>query len=312
MTVLVTGAAGFIGKALCRELLKRGYRVRGVDLTIPKICGNKYMDWREWDITTKPKMEDWNDVDFCFHLAAMANVDEVRVQRQKAFDVNIRGTFNVIEACRKRHIPLAFVSTACVYGHTSQHPSTEDGPTFPVDWYGVTKRAGEELVKGLLDNWLILRYGTTLGAEMRPALCTYIFLKQAIKGESFTIKGTGTQTRNFIFIDDLVEGNIRAMEYHLGKTNKKLMGVHGKNQIFNLVGKESVSILDLADICYHVTGRKICKFEYFPDRPDDVPYENVSIKKAEALLGWQPRVTIKEAMQLIYEEWKRTGKIKSL
>lgn len=311
MRILVTGGAGFIGKSLCRRLLEEGHGVLSLDMVESTI---KHRNFKSLigDITN-PKYIDpdyggielWKDVDFCFHLAAMANVDEVREHRDKAFKVNLYGTFNIIEACRKLDVPLAFISTACVYGHTKQQPSTEDGPTFPVDWYGVTKLAGEELVKGLLNKYVILRFGTTLGPEMRPALCTYIFLKAAIDKKAFPIRGNGKQTRNWIYIDDLIDGCVKAMEYCTSGCSCC------EKDIFNLVGQPSYSVNQLADICYGIVhGKgKTYGIKKLPARPDDVMREDVSIGKAQDLLGWTPKVKLQEALTRIYKEWIKNGKV---
>lgn len=309
--VLVTGSAGFIGKALCRELLVRGHKVFGLDIMeTPKEQFGKYERWFQPLVAdiTNPKYIDpaingnwwWDQTDFCFHLAAMANVDEVRENRDKTFKVNLYGTFNIIEACKKHNVPLIFISTACAYGKTEFHPSTEDSPTLPVDWYGVTKLAGEELVKGLLDQWVILRFGTTLGIEMRKELATYIFLKAAIDNKPYPIKGSGDQTRNWIYIDDLIDGCILAMD-NFDMTNR---------EIINLVGARSYSINELVDICHALVrgNDKICSVVRLPERPSDVFQEDISIEKAWKLMGWKPKVGLKEGLERVYNEWKATGR----
>ena len=306
MQVLVTGSNGFIASSLIDRLLKDGHEVLGLDVVEMqnRPLGRNYVPLIG-DITN-PKVinEDygakwWSDVDFCFHLAAMANVDEVRDNREKAFQVNIHGTYNIVEVCRKYNIPLAFASTACCYGYTTQHPSMEDGPTVPVDLYGVTKRAGEELVKGLLKKYVILRFGTTFGPRMREALCTSIFLKQAMKKEKFTVHGSGEQSRNFIYVDDLVDGCVKAMLFNI---------FSGSSEIFNLVGEKSITILELASICYTIVNNRSpiytnshCTF--LPCRPDDVMTEDISIEKAKLLLNWTPKVSVYNGMERIYQEW---------
>lgn len=321
MRILVTGSAGFIARSLIKRLLQEGHFVFGLDIIetskelfkpapimsfkslIADISDSKLIDpdfgMADW----------WNEVDVCFHLAAMANVDEVREKREKAFQVNLHGTFNIVEACRKLKIPLLFASTACVYGHTPQHPSTEDGPTCPVDWYGVTKRAGEELIRGLLDRYVIMRFGTTFGPEMREALCTYVFLEQAIKKERFTIRGDGEQTRNWIYIEDLIDGCVSAMN-HVMSCNPQ----GSYKETFNLTGTKSYSVRDLATVCNAIANSDFVykkDIELLPVRPDDVYIEDISNQKARKLLGWNPQIGLYDGMKKIYDEWKN-GKIQSL
>jgi len=304
LCIWVTGASGFIAKSLCRELLRRGHFVWGTDIVgNPDLKGPKNYGHIYHDIS-KPldelSISCLSNVDFCFHLAAMADVDEVREQRDKAFGINLKGTYNIAEACRERNIPLIMASTACVYGHSKQRPSTEDGPTNPVDLYGVTKRAGEELVKGLCKRWVILRFGTTYGSGQRPALCTDIFLKAAIWKEAFPIKGTGLQRRNWIYIDDLVDGCVMSME--------KFAVCH--NEIINLVGAKSIPVKVLAHTCQQIVNNRLTiSIDRYPPRPDDVYIEDVSIKKAKRLLDWKPKIDLVTGLTKIYNEWKQTGKI---
>ncbi len=312
MNILVTGSNGFIATSLVDRLIRENHEVFGLDIVERhnRPFGRYYVPLIA-DITN-PKVIDedygatwWSKIDFCFHLAAMANVDEVREDKEKAFQVNMHGTFNIVDVCRRFNIPMAFASTACVYGHTTQHPSTEDGPTVPVDLYGVTKRAGEELVKGLLKRYVILRFGTTFGSNMRDALCTSIFLKQAIEGKKFTVKGDGEQSRNFVYIEDLVDGCVRAMHY--------IMNEQHANDVFNLVGEESYTIHDLARICYQTVHNRPssnikCHCTYLPWRPDDVIKEDISIEKAKRLLGWSPQVDLSSGIGMIYDKWIHNGK----
>ena len=305
---------------MIRRLLQEGHFVFGLDIIdtskeLFKPAPTQYFKSLVADISD-PKFIDpefgmadwWSEVDVCFHLAAMANVDEVREKREKAFQVNLHGTFNIVEACRKYKIPLLFASTACCYGHTPQHPSTEDGPTCPVDWYGVTKRAGEELIRGLLDRYVIMRFGTTYGPEMRGALCTYIFLEQAMNGKKFTIRGDGEQTRNWVYIDDLIDACVSAM-YHVNECNPQ----GSYKETFNFTGTKSYSVRDLATICYTLVNHDFIHekedIEYFPVRPDDVYIENISNQKAIKLLGWNPQIDLYEGMKKIYDEWNKNGKI---
>jgi len=286
--VLVTGGAGFIGTELCRALLNDGHHVTVLDVTKSPLEGVRTVIC---DITDSQLREGsiWKDIDVCYHLAAMANVNDCRFFRDKAFEVNLYGTFNIAEACRKNNILMIFASTACVYGNTPQHPSSEDGPTKPCDLYGVTKRAGEEIVKNL-PKWLILRFGTTVGPRMRHALATWIFLNQAHNGEPFTITGNGMQSRNWIYIDDLVRGCVLTLKRHI------------KNEIINLVGKKSYTVNEMARLCNEIVNGKRAPFivRYIPPREGDVFKEDISIEKAKKILGWEPKINLRKALELSY------------
>lgn len=288
MNVLVTGGAGFIGRTLCRKLLKAGHNVFSLDLTFSPL---ENVQSFIGDITDDElgDMKFWKHMDVCYHLAAMANVDEVRVLRKKAFFVNMYGTYNIASICQKYNIMLIFASTACVYGNTPQHPSTEDGPTSPMDLYGVTKLAGEAFVK-LVPRWVILRFGTTVGPEQRSALATWIFLNQAHNNVPFTITGNGKQSRNWIYVDDLVNGCIKVIE----------SGV--ENEIINLVGKKSYTVNQMADLAHRVVnGKGYYEIRYISAREGDVFKEDISIEKARKLLGWTPKVGLKKALKLCYK-----------
>jgi len=313
--ILVTGSAGFIARSLIRKLLAEGNFVFGLDLMetpkkLFKSVSTQYFQPLVADISD-PKICDptyganwWDETDVCFHLAAMANVDEVAVQREKAFQVNLHGTFNIVEACRKRGIPLIFASTCCVYGNTPQHPSMEDGPTCPMDWYGVTKRTGEELIRGLLGKAVMLRFGTTYGPEMRDALCTSIILRQAMQGAYYTVKGDGRQTRNWVYIDDLIDGCVRAMRFALRESSMHM----NFQETFNLCGEQPYTVLDLVRICHHLACRdedwKKC-IKFLPARADDVMMENISVEKARRVLDWEPKIEFPQGMAKIHEEWKK-------
>lgn len=290
MNILITGGSGFIGTSLCRRLSKAGHKVISLDLYNSPLSQVKTF---KLDITD-PKLKErkfWRKIDVCYHLAAMANVDDCRVLRDKAFMVNLYGTYNIAEACRRNNILMIMASTACCYGNTSQHPSTEDGPTQPCDLYGVTKRAGEELVK-LLSRWVILRFGTTIGPDMRSALATWIFLNQTHNGETLTISGDGKQSRNWIYVEDLVEGCYKVIE----------KGV--ENEVINLVGKKSYTVNQMAKLCAEIVlgRRKAYKIKYIPAREGDVFKEDISIEKAKRLLGWTPKVDLKQALKLSYKK----------
>lgn len=183
----------------------------------------------------------------------------------------------------------------CCYGNNI---GVEDGVTDPLDLYGVTKLVGENLIRGLCKKWVILRFGTTYGSSMRPALATHIFLKSAMENKPFPIKGDGEQTRSWIHIDDLVDGCVRAMTAY-PKDNR---------QIINLAGARTYTIWQMAWFCREVvTGKEEfkIKFDQLPERPEDIHHEDINIGKAWKLLGWKPKIDLKDGLRMIYKEWTK-------
>jgi len=284
MEILVTGSSGFIGKSLCRRLMKDGHHVWGLDITKPDIpIDYLILDITHPEIITHPI---WEGINHVYHLAAMANLDEARENNHKCLMLNVEGTRNIVECCRKFHIPLTYISTCCVYGATTEHPTTETAPTYPTEIYGQTKLMGELFVK-TLPRYTILRYSTVIGPEMRAALATYIFLTQASKKVPFTIHGNGQQTRSWVFIDDLIEATVKSLAVQ-------------DNQVFNIAGFESPTVLQVATWAAEVIGVEP-KFTFLPDRPGQVFHEEISIEKVKRMLDWEPKNSVKEALRKSWE-----------
>lgn len=286
MEILVTGASGFIGKSLCRRLIKDGHRVWGLDIIKPAIpIDYLILDITYPEINTHPI---WKRIEHVFHLAAMANLDEARENNDKCIKLNVEGTRNIAECCREFNIPLTYISTCCVYGNTTEHPTTENAPTYPTEIYGQTKLAAESFVNNL-PRYTILRYSTVIGPEMRPALATHVFLAQASKGMPLTIHGSGIQTRTWIYIDDLVDATVKSLRIET-------------NEVFNIAGFESPTVIQVATWAAEVVGVKPV-FQFKPDRPGQVIHEEICIEKAKQMLNWKPQYSVKDALVKSYGEW---------
>lgn len=293
MRVLVTGGAGFIGSHLCERLLHEGYQVKSYDLKRSHVCGSIV-----GNITDRSALfRHLKNYDCAFHLAAMANTDDVRCYPEKAVETNIKGTYVVAECCSQLQIPLNFVSTACVYGDTPNHPSDVNSVCVPTDLYGSTKLVGEAIVKQISErkglDYNILRYGTTYGPRMREALAVYIFIKKALEGKPLPIHGSGRQTRCMIYIDDLVDAQIKLLE----------KGV--LSETFNLATEEELSVLEIANMILELTGRPKESFEFVEDRPGQIMRESLDISKAKKLLEWSPKTTFEEGLKKTLS-WAKT------
>lgn len=286
--ILVTGSSGFIGKSLVRKLISKGYEVIGLDLyttddiDFEQITG----DITSEDIINNPI---WKKIDYVYHLAAMANLDIAREFPNDCVTVNVIGTNNIVRACNMNNIPLCYISTCCCYGSTDTHPTTETSLTNPTEIYGATKLMAEYSVK-LLKNWTILRIGTVIGPEMREALVTHIFLTQAMNNIPITIKGSGEQTRTWVYVEDLVEGISRVVDYNIDK------------EIINLAGFESVTVKQVADYCQKIVNDTTeYEIDYLPERYGDTFHEEICISKAHELLHWKPKYSVYNGLKTSYE-----------
>lgn len=282
--ILITGGAGYIGSKLAAALRKKGHEVEIFDK--PKDIRNK----EEVNEAIKGK-------DIVYHLAALANLTYTHEHPDETFDVNVVGTKNIAEACANNKTLLNFASTCCIYGEPLEHPSTEDGLINPTDCYAATKAVGEWVVKSWhlakRMEYNILRLGTVYGSglenQMRADTAIPIFLRNAMAGNKIPIMGTGKEIRNHIHIDDLVEGLVAVTE----------TGV--KNETINIAGAEQISVLDIARISLKLGGLSEEFIEFLPERRQNFKYQFVSIKKAEKLLHWYPKIRFEQGMAEFYE-----------
>jgi len=282
MRILVTGGAGFIGRALLVEMVERGYKPVCFDLIETSLCESIVGDITDQEAVFAAV----EGVEAVLHLAAEANINDAHKHPARCVAVNVGGTQNLIEACLHYGVPLHFVSTCCVYGDTSEHPSNEYSICVPTEIYAVTKLLSEYVIKerhGLRYN--ILRYGTTYGPGLRGALAIYIFINQALMDLPATIDGSGEQTRCYIYVDDVVAGTLKVLEN--GVMNKTI----------NLSTNEELSVLQTVEIIREETGSTNKEIEFYPDRPGQIMKEQIDIDYAWKLLGWWPKVDFRDGVR---------------
>lgn len=300
-TILVTGGAGFIGSHLTDKLIKQGYKVIVIDnlSTGKKENLNSKAKFYKIDICSpkifqifkkeKPKT--------VFHLAALARVPLSVEKPVLTSKVNILGTINVfkagIEAQANR---IIFISSSSVYGNQNKLPFKEDMTPNPVSPYGLQKLSGEQFAKIFSNLYKIpivsLRYFNVYGPRLDfgsdYSLVLGKFLRQKIKAKPLTIFGDGEQTRGFCYIDDVVEGTIKAM------TSEKLKGA----EVINIGSEKSYSINCLAE---SIGGER----QYLPPRQGDMLHTRAEIKLAKKLLDWQPKISFKEGVKKT-QKWFQT------
>jgi UDP-glucose 4-epimerase len=298
--VLVTGGSGFIGSHVVDKLRERGITVRIYDMVYPDFRDDiEYYHASLLDLDSLRMA--MSKVDAIFHLAAVADVKDAFEEPHYAEAINVRGTINVLEIARKaRDIKrVIFGSTTWVYSNTEADILNEDSPlAAPSHIYTATKMAGEYYCQcySRLYNLptTILRFGIPYGPRARENAVIPVFIKRALNGEPLTIAGDGSQYRNFVYVEDLAEGNVLAL--------KEI----AKNKIYNLDGKEKISIKQIADTIRKILGK--VEIQYVEARPGDFSGKNISSELATKELGWEPKVSFEEGVRKYINWFKENQK----
>ena len=299
MRVLVTGGAGFIGSHLVDMLLKRGVRVFIYDLAavrhrLPR-NGGEFIPGSILDLESLQAA--MSGMDAVYHLAAIADVKDVYEDPYYSEMINVRGTINVLEAARRAKVSrVIYGSTTWVYSETDNDVVTED--TYlkpPSHLYTATKLASEyyciayDRLYGL--ETTILRYGIPYGPLARSGAVSPIFVSKALKGEPLTIAGDGSQFRQFVYVEDLAEGNVLAL---------KPVAAH---KIYNLDGAEKITIRQIAETIQKIIGGT--EIQYVEARPGDFVGKKCLSTRAKEELGWEPKTSFEEGVRR-YTEWYKT------
>ena len=301
MRVLITGAAGFIGSHLCERFLREGHEVIGMDnfLTgspdnIAHLFENPDFTFLRYDVTNFIYVK--GDLDLILHFACPASPVDYMNHPIHTMKVDSLGTLNTLGLAKAKGARYVFASTSEVYGNPTVHPQPETywgnvNPLGPRSVYDEAKRFSEALTMAYHREHgidvRIVRIFNTYGPRMRIDDGRVIpnFVSQALRGEDLTVYGDGTQTRSFCYIDDLVEGIYRvAMKEDIG------------GEVFNLGNPEEWSILDLAKLILDLTESP--SRIKFVDRPEDDPdRRRPDITKAKKVLGWEPKVSLREGLE---------------
>jgi dTDP-glucose 4,6-dehydratase len=301
MHILVTGAAGFLGSHLTDRLLREGHTVIGVDNlstgsaeNLAHLAAEPRFRFIEWDICRPFAPEfDPGKLDYVFNFASPASPPEYLRLAIETLTVGSAGTQNMLELAAKHGAGFLHASTSECYGDPLQHPQTEEywgnvNPIGPRSVYDEAKRFSEALVmayhrsRGM--NTHLVRIFNTYGPRLHPSDGRVVsnFMMQALRGASLTIYGDGHQTRSFCFVDDLIEGILR-----LARSDEHLP--------VNIGNPNEFTILQCAKAVLEVTCSKseLC-FEALPQ--DDPIRRRPDISKARRLLGWEPKIELKEGL----------------
>jgi dTDP-glucose 4,6-dehydratase len=311
MRILVTGAAGFLGSHLTDRLLAEGYTVLGVDNlstgnreNLAHLAGEPRFRFEERDICTP---FDPGAVDYVFNLASPASPPEYLRLAIETLRVGSAGTESALEIAAKYNAGFLHASTSECYGDPIEHPQTEEywgnvNPVGPRSVYDEAKRYAEALVmayhrsRGV--NTHLARIFNTYGPRLHPMDGRVIsnFIMQALAGEPLTIYGDGSQTRSFCYVDDLIEGILR-----LSRSDEHMP--------VNIGNPSEFTILECAQAVLEATGSGSgLRFEALP--VDDPTRRCPDIAKAKALLGWEPKIELKEGLRRSLDYFKGKAAIR--
>ncbi len=299
MNVLVTGGAGFIGSHLADGLIRAGHRVVVVDSeatgrrqNVPE--GATYL---EGDVTRPADLEPAfaEGLDAVCHIAGQVSLIRSFTNPLVDLRTNVEGTVNVLQLCLKHRVPrFLYASSMTVYGSNQRLPTPESAPCAPISYYGITKYAAERYVHTTaerVDLDFAFRvtsfrmynvYGPRQALDNPYQGVLGIFLGNLLRGEPLTIFGDGQQSRDFIYIDDVVEAWVGALE------NPASYG-----GVFNVGSGRRLSINQLADhtLAAFQRTRSDGAVVYAPGRPGEQRHVEADVTRARAFLGWEPRVS---------------------
>ncbi|GIV02583.1 MAG: NDP-sugar dehydratase or epimerase [Fimbriimonadales bacterium] len=298
---LVTGGAGFIGSHLAEVLLEREVEVTVLDNLSTGQRSNVPESARfiEASILDESSVEEaLRDCEAVFHLAAQVSVPESMERPVQSITTNATGTLLLLERARRAGVKrFIYSSSSAVYGESPASPKREDLAPEPISPYGVGKLAGEEYVSAYARCYGMqtasLRYFNVFGPRQRHdspyAAVIPIFLSQMREGKPLTVYGDGEQTRDFTFVADIVQANLKAME------SERLDG-----EVFNIACGRSISLNELIRTLAAVFGQEP-EVRYLPPRPGDIKHSSADIRKAQERLGYSPQFTLEEGLRRTIE-----------
>lgn len=298
--ILVTGCAGFIGSHLTETLLNQGFKVYGIDnLSNGKLSNISFFNkntnfiFLEYDINEIDKFEKvLDEVDVIYHLAALADIVPSIQNPESYFNSNVNGTFNLIRNCENKKVKkIIYAASSSCYGIPDKYPTSENSPILPQYPYALTKRLGEEIIFHFGNLYKIpvvsLRLFNVYGPRARTS-GTYgavfgVFLAQKLAKKPFTIVGDGEQTRDFTFVDDVVNAFIEMMDTNI------------KNEIFNVGSGKTYSVNTLINL---LGSNKIVKI---PKRPGEPDCTFADISKILKKTKWKPKVSFETGVKRLLE-----------
>jgi nucleoside-diphosphate-sugar epimerase len=305
---LVTGGAGFIGSRIAARLAATGERVRVLDnLSFGSAENLAGFDGRIEVISgdlTNPSVvrRAMSGINVVFHEAALRSVGLSVENPGLVNRINVEGTLNVLLAARDAGVRRVVYASSClVYGNTETVPQREDLTPCPTSPYAVSKLAGEYYCKIFADLYgletVTLRYFDVFGPRQEPdalhAAVMARFIAAAVRGEPLQVHGDGLQTRDFTYIDNIVDANILAAE-----------SMEAVGEVFNIGQNGSVTLLDVIDLLRRIVGREV-RWSHAQARAGDVRHSRADISKAKRLLDYHPRISFAEGLKRTVDDFRK-------
>lgn len=318
MRTLVTGGAGYIGSHLVDRLVHLGHEVTVIDdlstgnlANIAAVCDDvRFVEASILDADITDTLV--AGADTVFHLAAAVGVGHIIEQPLRSLVINTKGAENVITACVKHDRKLLLASTSEIYGKTAKMPMSEDddrvlGSTTIARWgYSTAKAIDEHLALAHAEHGLrmsIVRYFNSYGPRLDPrgyGSVVASLMRQAIANEPLTVHGDGSQTRCFTYVDDTVEGTLRAA-----------LDLRGEGKIFNVGNDHETSIMDLATTIIAMTGssstvQHVSYEQRFGKGFEDTKRRIPDVQRARTLLEFDAGVSLRDGLQRTLTWWRAT------
>lgn len=305
---LVTGGAGFIGSNLVEALLQRGHHVRVIDNFSTGRRENiapfsDAIKLYELDIAaTDGLREAFDGVEYVLHQAALPSVPRSIADPVASFRSSVEGTINVLETARAVGVKrIVFASSSSIYGSNPELPKRETMKPAPLSPYAASKLAAETYcqvyhnVYGL--STVCLRYFNVFGPRQDPnseyAAVIPKFIHAALEDKTLTIFGDGSTSRDFTYIDNVVNANILAAESD-----------NGAGEVFNIACGDRITLNEMVNVIEHLVGHKVDR-KYDPPRPGDVPHSQADIGKIEETFHYHPTVSFQDGMEKTFAYFKQ-------
>lgn len=308
---LITGGAGFVGSHIATALVDAGARVRVVDDLSTGYLKNlrhieSKIDFIEGSVGDAATLgRALRDVEWVFHEAAIPSVPRSVDRPRESHDASVNATFALLLAARDQKVRrVVYAASSSAYGDQPELPKREDMKPAPLSPYAVGKLVGEYYgqvftnVYGL--ETVSLRYFNVFGPRQDPGSqysgVISRFMSALVNGEQPIIYGDGGQSRDFTFVSNVVDANLRAAE-----------SADAVGKVINVANGRQVTLNELLEIMKNVTGKSTAAARYEPLRVGDVRHSLADISLARSLLGYEPRVGLEEGLRLTFDWWQKSG-----